>query len=375
MIPAQFCRVADIPLTSSGKIDVRALVALLNSQQVDLKRSISKPANEIEEKLIELFQSTLNASSIGIDDNFFDVGGDSLKLTTLWYKINLVFPGQVGYADLFTLPTVASVSRKMRLFENLAMNVSNLKTYETFLVPYPVIEGHQNLFLVPPFSGIGFVYNQLVEELKGFVNLFLLFYPGIFSDKTFTSLENLIEEFTQCTIENSPSDPILLLGYSSGGHIAFEIAKRLDLKGRESKVYIVDTAVKTGAKTEYQDYQEDIESFIEEFRDMLHGDEQSVQFIERYRKIILSFATEWSTYTQTDGTLKSDCCVFAREVFLDQKQLWVNHVANNFELVLLPKGHHDRLFEMPENIKVIAQKIVSDISMSPVEKLNVVNNL
>ncbi|WP_114089624.1 non-ribosomal peptide synthetase [Thalassospira profundimaris] len=119
MIPARFFALDDLPLTSSGKVDRKALSGSPMPQSPKGSRAKSKPdiaiAPEAEpaglanlEKILQrLWQEILPGVIANRDDGFFDIGGNSLLLLRLHEKINARWPGKVSIADLFASATIA----------------------------------------------------------------------------------------------------------------------------------------------------------------------------------------------------------------------------------------------------------------------------
>jgi|GEM_PF-1005086 len=109
MVPAYIVPLERIPLSPSGKADRKALpepdAAAAGARDV-------KPAgNEIEAMLIGFWQRLLpHAATIGVDDVFFDLGGDSIKLVQLQFWLDEAYPGRVSVADLFAYPTIARLA-------------------------------------------------------------------------------------------------------------------------------------------------------------------------------------------------------------------------------------------------------------------------
>jgi amino acid adenylation domain-containing protein len=78
MIPAAFVRLDAIPLTAHGKVDRRALPAP-DQGRPHLERAFAAPRTPVEEALVDVWRDVLGIEQIGIDDNFFDLGGDSIR--------------------------------------------------------------------------------------------------------------------------------------------------------------------------------------------------------------------------------------------------------------------------------------------------------
>ena len=109
MIPAYFVQLSAIPLTPNGKIDRKALLEL------PLERAASaeyvEPEKELEKQIAQLWKEILCVSKIGVHDNFFDLGGNSLKLILMLRELSKIFPGKVTLTDLFRYNTISSIIR------------------------------------------------------------------------------------------------------------------------------------------------------------------------------------------------------------------------------------------------------------------------
>ncbi len=106
MLPVSFTVLDSIPLTINGKLDRRALPA---PDFVSADKYVA-PRNDLEEQLCNIWQEVLSVKRVGIDDNFFRIGGDSIVSIGLVSKMRSEgFSLQVK--DIFDAPTVAQVSR------------------------------------------------------------------------------------------------------------------------------------------------------------------------------------------------------------------------------------------------------------------------
>ncbi len=110
-VPADIIFVNDIPLTPSGKIDVRSLTAVsLTTGLADSQRAAA-PATETEAALLEIWMSMLGMDRLGIHDNFFAVRGNSLLATRVIARICDRFDVDLPLASIFESPTVAELAR------------------------------------------------------------------------------------------------------------------------------------------------------------------------------------------------------------------------------------------------------------------------
>ena len=126
MIPEYFIQLDNIPLNSNGKIDKNIL---LNENLSVLSSGVEyyEPRNEIEMKMVNIIASELERKyeDVGIDDNFFDLGGTSLKMIKILSKINSEFGLDVKIILLFQYPTIRSLTQKIFYEETIVEKSSS----------------------------------------------------------------------------------------------------------------------------------------------------------------------------------------------------------------------------------------------------------
>ena len=108
MIPSYFVTLAAMPLTANGKIDRKSLPA----PEVERAQEYEAPRNELEEKVAGIWAEILgiDASSIGIDDSFFEIGGHSLKATILVAGIHKELDVKLPLAEIFKAPRIQALA-------------------------------------------------------------------------------------------------------------------------------------------------------------------------------------------------------------------------------------------------------------------------
>jgi amino acid adenylation domain-containing protein len=108
MIPARIVQLDFMPLTPNGKVDRNALAGMKPLKtESDVK--YLAPRNELETKLVKIWQDLLDKDQIGIDDNFFEVGGNSIKIIKLSRQVSQVLNREVSIAELFEFPTIRQI--------------------------------------------------------------------------------------------------------------------------------------------------------------------------------------------------------------------------------------------------------------------------
>ncbi|WP_136246146.1 non-ribosomal peptide synthetase, partial [Mycobacterium intracellulare] len=106
MVPTHIVALEEFPMTTSGKLDRKALPAP-DYQDADRYRA---PATAVEEILVGIYAQVLGLERVGVDDSFFDLGGDSLSAMRLIAAVNTSFNSDLGVRAVFEAPTVAELA-------------------------------------------------------------------------------------------------------------------------------------------------------------------------------------------------------------------------------------------------------------------------
>ena len=109
MIPAGFLFIESLPLTANGKVDRRALPAL-EHEKPQPRREYTAPQTEIEKVLASLCGAALGVDRLGIHDDFFELGGDSLMAIRVIFQIRSEVGVELPVRSFFDAPTVAALA-------------------------------------------------------------------------------------------------------------------------------------------------------------------------------------------------------------------------------------------------------------------------
>ncbi|MCP4153294.1 MAG: amino acid adenylation domain-containing protein, partial [bacterium] len=155
MIPAYFVSLEKLPLTANGKIDRKALPEPGKSARSS--KGYRAPTNETEKKLVEIWQQVLGLKPIGITDNFFEMGGHSLKAITIITKIKKTFQVELPLLKLFENPFIKKqaqdISHSVKSIFT-AVEAVEKKDY------YPVSAAQKRLYALKRFSPESVNYNM-----------------------------------------------------------------------------------------------------------------------------------------------------------------------------------------------------------------------
>jgi acyl carrier protein len=109
MIPSAFVPLEALPLTPNGKLDRQSLPSLDGARQ-ETATPFVPPATEVEHKLAAIFRELLSLHEIGLDDNFFDLGGNSLLMVQVVEKIRAELGLKISLVRVFQFPTLRSLA-------------------------------------------------------------------------------------------------------------------------------------------------------------------------------------------------------------------------------------------------------------------------
>jgi thioesterase domain-containing protein/acyl carrier protein len=233
MLPHHIEILKAMPLTANGKLDRIRLKEMPWQTTIDTAGKTA-PANEREQKIAEVFARVLGLREIGVEDNFFDLGGDSLvgalALAEIEQAIKVAIPPQI----LFESGTV-------RALANYRASVGADE-------PKPILLNREvpgvPLFML---SGVH-IYRELARRLDGQCSAYGVFTRqelGVFDPASgFQSVEDLARDYLQIIRSQQPTGPYRLLGYSFSGLVAYEVAQQLRAAGEEVQcLALVDTHI------------------------------------------------------------------------------------------------------------------------------------
>lgn len=110
MVPSAFLPIPSVPLTPNNKVDYRAL-PLPSAAPFPRVEPMALPRTAVERDIAQIWSALLPVKEVGLDDNFFDLGGNSLLLVKVHYRLQQLAGKEITLVDLFRYPTVALLAR------------------------------------------------------------------------------------------------------------------------------------------------------------------------------------------------------------------------------------------------------------------------
>lgn len=222
MIPEIFLQLPEMPLNRNGKLDRNALLAQAHShRQTDI--NIGNPRDQVEMALCRILSEMLNLPTVGISDNFFDLGGTSLLAVKFAAAIEREFKCEIPIREVMLKPTI----------ERLAVVV---RAGGQFSGEEPVIElragaSRELVVCVHPAGGTAFCYLPLGAMLPVEVAVLGVQSPGVNPGGVMAStVEEMAQEYLD-KLSLSNHESLVICGLSYGGVIAYEMARRLAAAG------------------------------------------------------------------------------------------------------------------------------------------------
>ncbi len=172
MVPDVFMTLAAIPLTPNGKTDRRALPSPGRSRP-ELDGEFVAPRNPVEEMLVGIWTEVLGLERVGIHDNFFKLGGHSLKATQVVSRARAAFQVELPLRAFFELPTIADLATRI---EGGRLAAEGLEPPPLVAVPrdreLPLSFGQQRLWFLDQLEPGSCAYNiHRTLRMRGVVNI------------------------------------------------------------------------------------------------------------------------------------------------------------------------------------------------------------
>jgi len=222
MQPALISVLARWPLTKNGKVDLAALPDPSRRREI-----YSAPRSPREHMLCQLFASVLSVARVGIDDDFFMLGGHSLSAARLISRAGLALGVSLSIRSLFEAPTVRALA------ERLSGETPATAAFDT-LLPIRARGTLAPLFCIHPVGGLSWAYAGLINGLDADRPIYGLQAKGIIAADTLPdSIESMAREYLQALRQVQTHGPYHLLGWSFGGLVAHAMARQLQEEGAE----------------------------------------------------------------------------------------------------------------------------------------------
>jgi amino acid adenylation domain-containing protein len=219
-VPSAFVVLDALPLTPNGKLNPKALPA----PSAKASDTSMVPRNDVEAGLVAMWREVLEVDTVGLNDNFFNLGGDSLAATHLFLRIEKTFGRRLPIELLLRAGTVEDLARLIT--EDAASAAHRL------LVPIQSTGTRPPLFVVHGIGGEVLSFEGLARHL-GPDQPFFAFQMNSSDSSALSTIESIAARYVDALLDFQPQGPYQLAGYSLGGIVAYGMAQQLLRRGHK----------------------------------------------------------------------------------------------------------------------------------------------
>ena len=399
MVPWTFVELSSLPQMPNGKVDRSALPDPQLEQQGASEEYI-EPRTELEETIAGIWAGQLGIECVGVKDDFFDLGGNSLIAVRLFAQINEKCCVNLRLTVLFENPTVeqlASVieSERVRQDATLMSDGADLPPLQYIVEMNPEEKGAKTpLFLVAGMLGVVHNLQELADRMGAGRKIYGLQAQGLAGEaEPHTSLKEMADAYIEEVVRVQPQGPYLLGGFCSGGFVAMEIAERLRARGQQIVQLIMldtyslpDTTLtrrdklrihwnrlkNRGIRYPFQWLRDRIEWELFKLRRWIDGPtkEPAKRVAEAFYKATDEYKLRGydDKVTLFRPALRPEC-VLGPERMIDEQRLFLfedNNLRSRIpDLTVheIPGGDHDT-FVLEPNVDYLAQKVLESLDAS-----------
>ena len=250
MVPSAFVILEAFPLTQNGKINRRALPEPSEEQYRSNVAEFVAPQSETEQKLAEIWSKTLGVTQVGIHDNLFELGGNSLLIARMIARIKDETGEKLQLATFFEYPTVkelALVIDGVPASANGHVELKQPNNYKPWVIPIQPNGTKRPFFHM---GGSALLYN-LARHLGDDQPLFGVLEQDIDGDHPlYISVEDIVPHCIAGIKSVQPEGPYILGGLCFGAIVSVEVARALRAQGEEVDLVVMIDSYAPGAVQE-----------------------------------------------------------------------------------------------------------------------------
>lgn len=344
MLPNTLVSLERIPLTANGKVDIKAFP----EPALTLISNYVAPRNELENLVCQIWSEVigLEKEKIGIKDDFFKLGGNSILAIRLASKINHYYKSHLKVSDIFAYKTIELLIPRILQTKDTYQTI--IKLNNTYDKP--------NMFMVHPAIGGCEVYASLATILADNFSCYGVDPYNLYNEIKIDNLNELAEyylSYIDKIMAETHQKVYHLLGWSMGGQISLEMASILERKGHKKiKVYLLDSIL----LDEDFAYLDKLDITIEELKNrftdyaILNGYDQS--YIE---KSLSNMDVEKALVKQKISSMLTNTKVLLFKAMVDRhcedKYNYVGKILknkSNIKLIKANNAHHGNILEQEE---------------------------
>tara|TARA_R110000764_G_scaffold1763_7_gene7717 strand:+ start:52037 stop:56014 length:3978 start_codon:yes stop_codon:yes gene_type:complete len=225
MIPSAYLRLPALPQNANGKLDRKALPPIPSAAQRACQTATG-PLTPTEHRLLDRVRAVLDNQDIGIDDDFFQLGGNSLTAARLIAALRRDYGPDIALTIVFANPSLRRLAAELDQTNGAdpLAPVLDLRKADT---------DAPTVFCLHPILGIGWGYAALAQALPRRVGICALQSSALTEPDTWPDMQTMARDYVARIRAIQPHGPYYLVGWSFGGLLAHEIAGQLQAQGAQ----------------------------------------------------------------------------------------------------------------------------------------------
>ena len=339
MQPARIMFINQFILNANGKLDKKKMSELLEKE--DLSENQLFEGTWLDGKIQKIWSRVLQKQEkeIPFNKDFFELGGDSLKLMSLTAAINKTFDKKFRFRDLLEKSTIVQIRD--------LINSSNIQSEKTFYRLNSVVENTSPLLLLPPSNGEGLVYKNLAKMLDQKIEIWTVDYNKG-DGSNMLDIQIYAQELAALWKREIGNKKIKMGGYSLGFRVAYHMA--LVFENRVEKLINIDGML-------YKSKQEEkaINERIIEEESRISSNDSDMAYVNNIQENIDLNLQKW---------FKNDYFISKLNVqvhhFIGEDSPVKNHIpefVSQMNEIIFIQGSHENVLEIEENLELITKKI------------------
>jgi thioesterase domain-containing protein/acyl carrier protein len=232
MVPGYFVQLEKLPCTPTGKIDRKALPD--PKTMATQERPYQPPGNETEAAVLQIWAEVLelDPEKISIEDDFFELGGNSINILKVQGQLQKQFDCEISMSTLFLYPTIKELAAD--ILKNSAAGKLEC------VVKLNNGENKKNIFIFHPLNGLVYPYLELAKLLEDRFNVYGVQARGLTGEAQLPGdYEEMLNEYMEEIRTVQEKGPYIFSGYCVGCALAYLAATEMENRGEEVEAVIL----------------------------------------------------------------------------------------------------------------------------------------
>lgn len=293
----------------------------------------------------DIIKETLGKDSINNTDNFFEIGGNSIKALILIDELEKEYNISIPIIEIYEKKTVGNIISYIR---NILIGNNSCDSHSLIFN-----KENENLLMIPPIIGTPAIFNTISIQLQKYFNIIEVEYPDFKTNKiASTSIQNIAQILYQSLLQNYKNEHLYILGYSMGGLISYEIAKLIE-KGQNIKttLILIDSAPNSMLKDIKKEKEEEVntvQNLLDIYKQCFTN--SKISFYKKYLENNISLIKKY----EIEGYISGNIVTIEAQYGNYNMDMWKHYTTGKFQHSILQEDH----FTIIKNNNII-QKIIN----------------